>query len=472
MKPHPYFLLVLTITEARSQDTPVDDALGGDSTPPPVLTITSHPSTGLQIDLQDTENRAWQIMASDKLESWIPLSSHRVANSSLRFHLGHPEATTARFFKAVTLDDQDALGALGDFVDLTVYNYSEPDLPDHLLTPQVIAEDNTPVGNATTDAGAYLGRVLFYDKRLSANHSISCSSCHLPEHGFSDPRQFSIGFEGGRTGRNSMGLTNNRYYQRENYFWDERAATLEEQVLMPIQDPVEMGLTLEELVDRVSDTTFYPPLFEDTFGEATVTTDRISFALAQFVRSIASGESKYDEGRSSGFRNFSDEEDLGRRIFNGQIGNATCNQCHGGENFVPNNGIFNNGLENPYTDQGLGAVTGRTQDNGRFKVPSLRNIELTAPYMHDGRFATLEEVVEFYDSGVVDHPNLANQLRQAPTPPGPGGPPPASGPRRLNLSDTEKAALVAFLKTLTDTAVTTDPKFSDPFHNEVSLPSP
>jgi cytochrome c peroxidase len=162
-----------------------------------------------------------------------------------------------------------------------------------------------------------------------------------------------------------------------------------------------------------------------------------------------------------GFTNFTAQEVLGRQIFLGQTGNATCAACHGTDNFVPNN-IFNNGLEFPYVDLGVGGITGQPQDQGVFKVPSLRNIELTAPYMHDGRFATLEQVVEFYNSGVVDNPNLPPPLR---FPPPPGSPPGISGPvRRLNLSGDQKAALVAFLKTLTDTNVTTDVKFSDPFN--------
>lgn len=428
------------------------------------------PADGLTLSIADTQNRAWDVQYSTSLgNDWTSMGSVRVANSSLDVDLGMPGNEPNMFFRAKTLDDQSMLSSRADLLDITYYDYANPSLPAHLLVPQVTAQDNTPAGNSTTDAGAYLGRVLFFDKRLSANHTISCSACHVAEHGFSDPRQFSVGFEGGLTGRNSMGLTNNRYYVRENYFWDERAATLEDQVLMPIQDSTEMGLTLPELVSRISAEPFYADLFVDAFGSPTVDTDRISRSLAQFVRSIVSGESKYDEGRSSNFSNFTAEENLGRRIFNGQNnggGNATCSACHGSDNFVPADFIRNNGLENPYTDQGLGAVTGQQQDNGRFKVPSLRNIELTAPYMHDGRFATLEEVVEFYNSEVVDHPNLAAQLRE------PGGPPVPSGPLRLNLSNAEKAALVAFMETLTDTSIITDPKFSDPFLTDADLSQP
>jgi cytochrome c peroxidase len=145
-----------------------------------------------------------------------------------------------------------------------------------------------------------------------------------------------------------------------------------------------------------------------------VTSDRISRALAQFVRSIVSTGSKYDTGTSNRFANFTAQENLGRQIFLGQVGNATCAACHGTNNFVPGPAINNNGLEFPFVDKGLGGITGLATDDGKFKVPSLRNIELTAPYMHDGRFATLEEVVEFYNSGVVDNPNLSPPLRNPP----------------------------------------------------------
>ncbi len=329
-----------------------------------------------------------------------------------------------------------------------------PALPAHFLLPAVVQQDNTPADNPITNAGATLGRVLFYDKRLSANQTVSCSSCHRQQSGFSDPRPFSIGLAGGLTDRNSMGLTNARWYQRRSFFWDERAATLEVQVLQPIQNSIEMGLSLPTLVSRLSGETFYADLFTAAFGSSTINSERISRALAQFVRSLASTRSKYDLGVGVNFSNFSPEENLGRRLFNGETGTATCAQCHGTDNFSSGPRINNNGLENPYLDKGVGAVSGRAQDEGLFKVPSLRNVALTAPYMHDGRFATLEAVVEFYNSGVVAHPNLSPPLRARP---------PAPGALRLNLTAAEKAALVAFMKTLTDTALAADERFADPF---------
>src|SRR6185436_14538766 len=269
-------------------------------------------------------------------------------------------------------------------------------------------QDNMPGTNVTSDIGATLGRVLFYDKRLSFNQTIACASCHQREHGFSDPRKFSVGFNGGLTGRNSMGLTHARWYQRRHFFWDERANTLEDQVLMPIQNSVEMGMTLAALTNRLAAEPYYTNLFAATFGTPAVTSDRISRALAQFVRSIISTKSKYDTGVSNTFVNFTPQENQGRQIF---FGNGGCATCHGTDNFTPGPPLNNNGLEFPYVDLGVGAITSDPRDNGKFKVPSLRNIELTAPYMHDGRFSTLEEVVEFYNSGVVDNPNLSPPLR-------------------------------------------------------------
>jgi cytochrome c peroxidase len=312
-----------------------------------------------------------------------------------------------------------------------------------------------PANDVTTDAGATLGRVLFYDKRLSTNQTVACATCHQQAHGFSDPRQFSMGFDGSVGTRNAMGLSNARWYQRRHFFWDERANTLEDQLLGPIQNPIEMGMTLEALTNRLAAEPFYTNLFAVAFGSSDITTNRISMALSQFVRSIVSVRSKYDAGTGNNFANFTPQENLGRQLFLGQVGNPplNCAACHGTDNFVPGPAINNNGLEFPYVDRGLGAITGLPQDNGKFKVPSLRNIELTAPYMHDGRFTNLEQVVEFYNSGVVNNPNLSPPLRT-----------PNGGVLRPNWTAAQKAALVAFLKTLTDTNLAADPKLSDPFN--------
>ncbi len=416
--------------------------------------------TNTSVTINDAGNRPWILESSTDLQNWTPVNKSKVHNGFLQHSFPKAEDEQNLFYRSFFDGTEDhSLGTTENALLLpeTLPSYAVQ-LPPHLSPPRLPPQDNTPADNAITSAGATLGRVLFYDKRLSANQTISCASCHQAEHGFSDPRKFSVGFEGGETGRNSMGLTQARYYPRGSFFWDERAATLEEQVLQPIQNPVEMGMTLTGLVTRLSAEPFYTNLFEKTFGSSQVTTNTISRALAQFVRSMVSTRTKYDLGVAINFSNFTTEENLGRRVFFGQVGDATCVACHGTDNFVPNN-VFNNGLENPYIDKGIGALTGRARDEGLFKIPSLRNIELTAPYMHDGRFTNLEEVVEFYNSGVVNHPNLPPPLR-VPTPPGtPPGP-----PLRLNLTTQQKAALVVFLKTLTDTNLVNDPKFSDPFN--------
>lgn len=350
-------------------------------------------------------------------------------------------------------------------------NYANLPLPAHFQSAYAHGSDNTPADNPTTDAGATLGRVLFYDPILSQNHSIACASCHAQTHAFSDPEKLSKGFAGGLTGRNSMAVIDARYYRDRRFFWDERAATLEEQVLQPIQNSVEMGLTLPEVVSRVAAASYYGALFTRAFGDATVTSDRISRALAQFARSIVSYRSRFDQGMASvpdiqgPFPNLTAEENQGKALFLGRAGCAPCHLDSGPQPGVPrpNQALFfieiavNNGLDSQIDvgDDGVGDVTNRLLDKGRFKSPSLRNVALTAPYMHDGRFATLTEVVEHYNSGVNPHPNLDVRLRTSPTGP--------IVPRRLNLTAPEVQSIVAFLGTLTDSALTSDAKYSDPF---------
>lgn len=341
----------------------------------------------------------------------------------------------------------------------TPFNYANPSLPQHFMGPNTMELDNTPDNNRITNEGTTLGRVLFYDVSLSANNTISCASCHQQSNGFSDPDQLSLGFDGERTGRHSMGLANARYYENGHFFWDERAATLEDQVLMPIQDHVEMGMNLEDLVPKLQAQPYYPILFERVFGDSIVTSERISLALAQFVRAMVSHQSKYDVGLSmtngpapNTLPNFSDLENLGLQIFTDPQRGA-CAGCHSGPLQI-GVGAQNNGLDRTTTDPGFGAVTGNQADEGKFKSPSLRNIAVTAPYMHDGRFASLMEVVEHYNSGVQAHPNLDGRLRIGPNNP---------QPKRLNLSQQEKDALVAFMHTLTDETFLTTELFSDPF---------
>jgi cytochrome c peroxidase len=337
----------------------------------------------------------------------------------------------------------------------TQYSYAKQALPKHFKALALGRLDNTPQDNPITDAGATLGRVLFYDTRLSVNDTISCASCHQQKHAFADPRRYSKGHAGKEGDRNAMSLVEVRYFPRGRFFWDERAATLEDQVLMPIQSIAEMGQTLPKLFEILGSDPDYAELYRKAFGDPKVTRERTAKALAQFVRSLVSYRSKYDvEMAESGdlqaeFANFTPKENRGKHIFL-----RNCAVCH-----LPNGqaAVFtmarssNNGLDADAKggDLGVGDVTFNRFQAGVFKSPSLRNVEFTGPYMHDGRMQTLEQVVEHYSSGVKDHPNLDGFLR---------------GPRgRLRLDGAEKAALVAFLKTLSDQAFLSDPKFADPF---------
>jgi cytochrome c peroxidase len=316
--------------------------------------------------------------------------------------------------------------------------YAVTNLPTHFQ--DFSASDNTPQSNPITNAGATLGRVLFYDKRLSINNTVSCASCHLQSRGFEDPNQFSIGVNG-NTPRHGMALSNAKFYQRGRFFWDERAATLEEQTLQPIQNSIEMGLTLPELITKLQATTFYPQLFQNAFGTPEITTDRVSKALAQFIRSMVSYQSKLDQVIvGQGQVTLSSSELLGRQLFNGS---GKCSSCHNATvqiAVIPEN----NGLDAVTVDPGVG--------QGRFKVPSLRNVATHARFMHDGRFTSLDQVIEFYNSGIQANPDLSPVQKDG-----------LGNPLRHNWTPDQKAGLVAFLQTLTDTTFLNDPKFSNPF---------
>ena len=340
------------------------------------------------------------------------------------------------------------------------YRYAGVDLPAHVIqSPR--HDDNTPSDNPLTDHGATLGRVLFYDTRLSANNRTSCSSCHLQAHAFSDPRPASRGFRGAFTDRRAMPLVNLRYYERARFFWDERAGNLEEMVLQPIHSRVEMGQDSRTLVELLAHDPAYPGLFERAFGDSQISESRIGRALAQFVRSMVSYRSRYDNGRARArsaqddFDNFTRQENRGKALFM-----RHCSNCHmkdGNEHFfVPT--PANTGLRphDPQADGGVGDVTMRGPDLGSFKSPSLRNVEVTAPYAHDGRFATLEAVIDHYSENPLVDLNLGYVMPVAP----------------LKFTTSEKTALTAFLKTLTDRAFLSDPKFASPFANQKRDASP
>jgi len=334
----------------------------------------------------------------------------------------------------------------------TPFRYADIELPAHFKTAAARRFDNMPRDNRLTDAGATLGRVLFYDTRLSGNNKVACASCHHQKNAFVDPDRFSKGHDGKSTDRHAPSLVNLRYYQRGRFFWDERASSLEDQVLKPIQSKLEMGNDLPRLMEILAKDEHYPALYERAFASTKVTPERTAKALAQFLRSMVSYQSKYDEGLAKAgvvredFANFTAEENRGKTLFL-----RRCANCHmpGGQSahfFMDR--PRNNGLDADVrkTDGGVGDLSLNKTQVGLFKSPSLRNVEFTAPYMHDGRFKTLDEVVEHYSKDVKQHPNLDGRLRNP-----------------LNFNAGQKASLVAFLKTLSDRQFITDPRFSDPF---------
>ncbi|MBK9338635.1 MAG: c-type cytochrome [Lewinellaceae bacterium] len=342
-----------------------------------------------------------------------------------------------------------------------VPNYAAPVFPVP-YGPNIQATDNAPSINRVTDAGAALGRVLFYDKNLSRNNTIACNSCHLQEKGFSDDRTFSRGIEGELTGAHSMRLANANFYTGERMFWNKRAVDLEDQVTQPIKDPIEMGFDaahggMDALLQKMQGLEYYPALFEETFGSREITEEKMKRALAQFVRSMVSTGSKFDQGftavfnpgapgagNGAPFPNYTQQENRGKQLFIlGPPQGVACAACHTLPTFALAQNSLSNGL-----DAGETII---------FKSPSLKNLAATGPYMHDGRFQTLEEVIEHYNSGVQNGPALDNRLRIPP------GQPNAGQPLRLNLSADDKAALAAFLRTLTDDALLVDEKFATPF---------
>ena len=304
-----------------------------------------------------------------------------------------------------------------------------------------------PLDNPLTNEGVALGARLFREKKLSGNSTQACASCHEQKTAFSDARRFSTGSLGDTGTRQAMPLFNLAW--KSAFFWDGRAPSLRVQALEPIQNPIEMHATLPQVVERIAGEPGYPPMFAHAFGTPEVNPDRIARALEQFLLTLVSFDSKFDRAMRGGAP-LSDEEQRGFALFNtefdparGQRG-ADCFHCHGGALFQ-STAFASNGLDAEPRDAGRFDATKLDGDRGRFAVPSLRNVALTAPYMHDGRFATLEEVIEHYDHGLARGPTLDPNL--------------AKHPRDgLQLSAEDKRALAAFLKTLTDEQFATQSK--------------
>lgn len=327
----------------------------------------------------------------------------------------------------------------------------ELEIPSHF--PQMVIPEDNPM----TVEGVELGRKLFYEEKLSGDNSISCASCHSPQAAFSDPNQFSTGIDGIQGNRNSMALINLGWTQ--NFFWDGRSLTLEEQILEPVPNPIEMHQSWKDAVDKLSSSLEYRNMFFKAFGEQGIDSVKVSKAIAQFLRTMISGSSKYDvmykfengitltTADQAVFSTVSPDEWAGYDLFK-SLNGADCLHCHKGT-MMRIDGFSNNGLDATFTDLGRGEVTGNSFDNGKFKVPTLRNIEYSAPYMHDGRFATLDEVIDHYSHGIEISTTLDPLIE-------------FSSQGGVQLDPQEKLLLKKFLLTLSDPSFINNPDFQDP----------
>lgn len=313
-----------------------------------------------------------------------------------------------------------------------------PNFPDYFLD-----EDKR-----LTEEGIALGRMLFYDPILSRNKNVSCASCHKQENAFSDPRPKSVGTHGDETKFHSMPLANIAWM--DQFFWDGRAPTREAQALQPVVNPVEMDMTWPEAVERLQNHPEYPHLFKAAFGTDRIDSNLVTQALVQFEMTIVSADSKFDR-YLRGETTLTPTEDSGYTAFL-DLGGGDCIHCHHPTNpHFADNTFHNNGLDSQdKVLSGLMAVTGNAEDEGKFKTPSLRNLAFTAPYMHDGRFETLEEVLDFYSTGVNHYPTVDPKMEFSHV----GG---------VHLSPDQKRQIIAFLLTLTDSSVVKNPAYADPF---------
>ncbi len=317
-----------------------------------------------------------------------------------------------------------------------------------------------PANNPLTVEGVTLGRKLFYDPVLSQNNSMSCATCHNIAYGFTDNgKQFSNGLHGETGVRNAPPLFNLGWFTNygvinHRFFWDGGSADLESQIFGPIQNPNEMNETLFNVINKLKSKSEYPLLFKKAFGTDSITSQLLAFAIAQFERTIISGNTKFDQGRAINFTNFTPQEYNGFVTFTSEKGD--CFHCHTiadpsssmAPDFSTDFNFHNNGLQVTIVDSGQARITNIPGDMGKFKTPSLRNLVFTAPYMHDGRFSTLEQVIEFYNSSAHQGTNADPFIM--------------IHPDGLNLSDREKQELVAFLKTLTDSSLIVNPAYTKP----------
>lgn len=328
----------------------------------------------------------------------------------------------------------------------------------YILEFENLPPPNLPADNQLRKETVKLGRFLFYDTKLSINNSQSCASCHLQEFAFTDPSTFSIGAEGQIGKRQAMSIFN-MAWNSNGFFWDGREELLRHQALEPIQDPLEMNESIENVLAKLSSDTLYVNQFKRAFENGAIDEVNLSLALEQFMFSIVSSDSKYDR-YLQGTVSLTESEERGKDLFFQEfnpgfpeISGADCAHCHSGMNFS-NNQYINNGLDSDseFDDLGRALATLNDYDNAKFKTTSLRNIALTAPYMHDGRFTTLEEVLTHYNeemkmSSTVD-PALIYPIEN-------GG---------LLLTDQDIDDIIAFMHTLTDESLVNDLRYSDPFN--------
>ncbi len=336
------------------------------------------------------------------------------------------------------------------------------------IPPYFSALFKIPADNQLTDAGVELGRMLFYEKQLSKNNTISCGSCHQQKFAFTDNQQrFSEGVDKRKGDKNTMAIVNLLWSSR--FFWDGRSESLEKQALEPIKNPIEMHETLENVVQKLQKTDIYPPKFKAAFGSEIITPENIGKAIAQFERTLISSNSKYDK-YLRGETQFTDLERLGEQLFfthpepRAGLRGGNCGDCHLGPmtsgNPINFDGFHNNGLDAEQNlKAGLQQVTENRFDKGKFKAPTLRNIALTAPYMHDGRFQTLTEVLDHYNEHIQNSSTLDPLIREA------SNKLSVEEVPKLHLTKMEKEAILAFLQTLTDEEFIVDERFSDPFQN-------
>ena len=337
-----------------------------------------------------------------------------------------------------------------------IHNYFEDNIETHPSLGQI---DPNGIPRRLNHK-ATLGRVLFYDTKLSINESVNCASCHKQELAFADDVAFSEGFDGQITTRNSLPLGNTVGFETAYggpsgslFAWDEANEDIASQSKAAIISEIEMGLDMDQLANRLAGDDVYSILFEKAYGDSDILEHRILDAIEEFVNRIISDNSRFDHelinnrfNPVTDFNGFSEEENMGKSLYF-----QHCTNCHSVDHRFAILAVANNGLDAVYEDKGLGGRTTKLEDMGVFKVPFLRNIELTAPYMHDGRFETLREVIDHYSEGIADHPNLHPNLKEF------------GEPKRMNFTEQEKNALEAYLKTLTDEELKADVKFSNPF---------